>query len=344
MSRFSVKYTDQELIQIVGAIAKSVSPEDPLSVTQKQFDEAREKNGFSGAPSAYRITVRLKRGWKEVLELSLGYLSKEQSLSLRGRVVLRETLTRAEVENYLQAAARDLNTRQLSVAQYDQYRERLIDEDERRFVHREGLAETIPSSLTIIQAVGTWEKALIWADLERPPKSARRFYPADQALDDFIADYGFAPLYNMLLEYQAKRGVVTEPFLGNYRAWRDEQLKNGLASRHGNVPTFTHSAQLPDDWESTPITPAPEGYEKVRRDIDLDQCRADLIKAIRLAEGKALTQDLYQQISKEHQLLSMSAMQRVAKTEANLTWGQLRDQAIEENTLRPRTQSRRPRT
>jgi hypothetical protein len=342
MSRFNVKYSDQELLQMVTAIANAVNPNDPLSTTQKQFDDNRESAGFPGAPRAFRIAARLKRSWAEVLRLSQANpRSQSHALGAR-RVSYREKLTKAEVEHYLQAATRYLGTKTVRVSEYDEYRQGLIDEDNRRYLHRDGLDETMPTSLTIIQVAGSWEEALKWAGLENPTIPRKKLYPADQALDDFIADYGFAPMLKMLVDYQAKRRLVTEGYTGDFRAWRDEQLRTGIASRHGKVQAFTHIAQAPKGWEETPITPAPDGYHQRRRgEVDLEACKEALMEAIQLAEGKRLTQDLYQRLSKNHQLVSLVTIQRVAKREADLTWGQLRDQVVGESARQQRRQKRR---
>lgn len=341
MSRFAVKYTDQELVHIVDEVARQVHPEDPASITQKQFDEGRAAAGYPDAPRAYRVAERLSRGWSDVLDLALGSLSTEISLSARETNQLRAKLTRNEVEHYLQSAARNLGVTELSVAAYDENRKKLVDADNRRYRHRVGLEETIPSSLTIIQSVGSWEKALSWAGLGYPAKRPPRSYPADKALDDFVSDYGFAPSYRDLIDYQARRGVRTESFRTGFTAWRQEQLEIGLASRHGNVPILTRKDEMPAGWKEKPISPIPEGYEMIRTgEITLDECCSDLLEASKLADGR-LTQDEYQRLSRIHGLVALASIQKVAKRDAGVTWGQLRGQVIKENAKEPRTQGRR---
>lgn len=341
LSRFAVKYSDQELIAIVQEIARREKPDDPSSLTQKEFDDNRVSSGFADAPRAYRIADRLGRSWADVLVLAFGTLSTPHSLSARGNQSNREKLTRAEVVHYLELTATERGSHELAIDEYDETRRRLVDDDERRYLHRQGLAAQIPTSLTIIAAAGSWETAVGWAGLSKPERAVVRAYPAELALDDFVEDHGFVPTYRMLIAYQQRRGVRTKWFEETYRNWRDQQLETGLASRHQRVPVLTHVAQAPGGWQDQSERAVPNGYARIHEEpVDLERCRTDLSRAVELANGERLTQDLYQRLSRQHQLVALGTIQKVAKREAGFTWGEIRDQVIRERAREGRSQGR----
>lgn len=341
MNRFAQKYTDQELLQIVLAVATHVSPGDPGSTSQLAYDSGRAAAGLDDGPRAYRIAKRLNCSWKEVLRLAVSAPNPGQVLGARSYDRVRNVLTKDEVAHYIQVVAEILDTNRLSINEYDQCREGLIRADNRRFRHSQGTSNIMPSAQNIVASVGDWDRALSWAGLRPKLAEGKRAYPVEMALDDFISDYGFAPTKKMLHDYQKRRGVATTPYGKDFRKWRDEQLEHGLANRHGNVRRITHPNQAPDGWDQRPPSPAPEGYSRVRpKLIDLDECLADLDRAIDLAQGQKLTQNLYQRLSAQHHLVSMNSIQIVAVRTGNGTWGKLRDEAIRRRSKKPRHQPR----
>lgn len=340
VSRFDVKHSDQELLAIVRAVTESVDPVSPEKITQASYDAARARAEVADTPRAYRIAKRLKCSWKEVLRLAHTAKNSDQIMGARSPDRVRKVLTKAEITHYLQRIAKDLDTAVIGVRDYDSRREELIQADNRRYTHRAGLEELMPSSQTIIKTAGTWEQALTWAGLKAREPARDPAYPAEQALDDFIADHGFAPTRKMLLEYQKRRGVATTVFPKPFRDWREQQLTGGIANRHGKVKEITHPAQAPENWDETDLTPVPPGYLRLQpTKFTLEMCERDLRKALDLAGARRLTQDLYQRLAKTHGLAAMATIQYVGRAQG-LTWGEIRDKVIATRAQRPRHQSR----
>lgn len=340
MSRFDVKHSDQELLAVVRTVTRHVSPDDPETVTQAAYDSARTPAGYADTPRAYRIAKRLSSTWEQVLHLAHAAGNPDHIVGARARTRVRNVLTKAEITHYLQKAAAAIGTKELGTRDYENHRDKVVAADNRRYRHRQGLEDLMPTAQMIVAFAGSWENALAWAGLQAKVGAKDPFYPAENALDDFIADYGFAPTQKMLLAYQRKRGLVTSQMPKGYRAWRDNELTRGIASRHGKVAVITHVAQAPDGWDRTTPSPAPDGYLKLKLDrYTLDDCERDIETALDLAKGRRLTQDLYQRLAKTHGLAAMSTVQAVGN-HRGLTWAQIRDRVI---ARRARTVRKQPR-
>lgn len=340
MSRFDVKHSDQELLAVVRAVTRHISPDDPETVSQAAYDSGRAAAGYAGTPRAYRIAKRLSSTWEQVLHLAHIAGNPDHIVGARARTRVRNVLTKAEITHYLQTAAAAVGTTELGTRDYENHRDTVVEADNRRYRHRQGLEELMPTAQMIVSFAGTWENALAWAGLQAKVGAKDPFYPAENALDDFIADHGFAPTLKMLLAYQRKRGLVTTRIPNGYRAWRDNELAHGLASRHAKVTAITHVAQAPDGWDRVTASPAPDGYLKLKPDrYTLDDCERDIETALDLVKGRRLTQDLYQRLAKTHDLAAMSSIQKIGKPHG-LTWGQIRDRVI---ARRARTARKQPR-
>lgn len=341
VNRFAQKFTDQELLQIVLAVATHVKSDDPGSITQVAYDSGRAAAGFDDSPRAYRIAKRFDCSWKEAVRLSVFAPNPEHVLGTRSYDRVRNVLTKDEVAHYIQVVASVLETDRLNIHDYDNCREQLSDDDKRRYLHSQGLSNIMPTGQTIVASAGNWENALAWAGLKSRQTGMDPAYPVERALDDFIADYGWAPTKNMLADYQKRRGLSTTAFTPPYRTWRNEELDHGLASRHGNVRRVTHPAQVPAGWEAQEPSPAPDGYLRLLpKLVDLEICREHLDKALDLADGQKLTQDLYQRLSVSHGLVGVSSIQKVAARNGGRAWGNLRDEAVARRSRKPRAQGR----
>ena len=341
VSRFAQKFTDQELVQIVSAVATHVRPDDPSSVTQVAYDAGRAPAGFEDSPRAYRIAKRFGCSWKEALRLSVLAPNPEQVLGIRSYDRVRNVLTKDEVAHYIQVVAKMLKTDRLSIKEYDESRERLTEDDKRRYLHKQGLSNIMPTSQTIVSQAGSWDEALSWAGLRPRMKESVPPYPCERALDDFIADYGWAPTRGIFAAYQKRRGVRTTAIEPDFRTWRANELDHGLASRHGKVRRLNYTWQAPADWNAKEPTPVPDGYLRLlSKEIDIEFCRADFDKALDFADGQKLTQDLYQRLATTHGLAKVSSIQKVGKQNGGLSWGDLRDEAVARRSRKPREQGR----
>jgi hypothetical protein len=323
--RFARYRSDQELIAVVRQVIEKVGAPDPLTVTQAVFDETRSKAGHAESPRAFRMARQLGVSWSEVLELAFVKSNPDTVLSSKTAVQGRDWLTRAEVEYYLGRVARHLGTEELSRSDYETGREELV-----RAAARKGLVEgdnLIPTEATILHRARTWTEAIEWAGLREPPRKTKKLYPAENALDDFVGDFGALPSRRAFSEYQRHRGLSTGgiPKGSDYVGWRDRQMKNGPASRHGAVEV---SIFKPGKLDPTKITPAPDGYEPHGfEEGTYERAVRDLSTALDLTYGN-LTQRRYQKLATQNGLCSVATIQRVGKQNGEKTWADIRDEVI----------------
>lgn len=341
MSRFTRRFSDQELLAIVRRVSSSASPEKPEAITQRAYDAARVTAGEEGTPRADRIAAQLESSWSEVLRLALRVDNPEQILGARSAPRTRGKLTEAEVIHYLKRVSESLGVESLSEHDYAAERQRIINRDSARWLHGGAQAELVPTAATIIAVVGSWDRATRLAGLQ-PAKSGKLpTYPLESALDDFIADYGWVPRHQHLLAYQARRNLSTPNPPQRWEVWIRRQLRSGPASQRKPRRRLKRGEKPPAGWEEQEITPAPKGYLTLRRSsrdpITVSECEQSLERALELAEGERLTQRLYIRLAKENGLASLSSIQdALAREGSDLTWGKLRDRVISERSRRRR--------
>jgi hypothetical protein len=76
-TRFKSAYDDDELRDVIVDVARSAQPAQPLKVSTRRWDAAREQAGHPDAPSARQITTRLNPAgrhvlsWPRIVELAL---------------------------------------------------------------------------------------------------------------------------------------------------------------------------------------------------------------------------------------------------------------------------------
>jgi hypothetical protein len=306
-------------------VIEKVGAPDPLEVTQAVFDGTRSKAGHSECPRAFRIAHQLGVSWSEVLEIAFARSNPDTVLSSKTAAQGRDWLTRAEVEVYLERVARHLGTEELSRSDYEIGREELV-----QAAARKGLLEgdnLIPTEAMILHRAGTWTEAIEWAGLREPPRKTKKTYPAEQALDDFIGDFGALPSRKALSEYQRQRNLSTGgiPKGSDYVGWRNRQVKCGLASRHDarKVSTVKRGKLDPTKITSAPVGYEPHGIEPG----SYERAVRDLNTALDLTHGN-LTQRRYQKLATQHGLSSVATIQRVGKQNGGQTWADIRDEAI----------------
>ena len=330
--RFSREYSEQDLLALVRRIAENGQFDNPESISQAAYDRAREKFPGPKGPRAYRIVKRLNMPWPQVVALAFGAANKEKAIGSRRKKQARDELDKETIVPYLQLVARHLNTERLTVGDYDQGREELIEADERRTAHGGELARLIPSGQLIVTKAGSWRKALDWAGLKPAKERKIPEYPAGRVLDDFIVDFGYLPSWRALDRYRRARGVAVTGFpgCGPYIAWRDREMSKGRAKRQGEVPLRGHGGPIVLDPEK--ISPPPPGYARHRAKdaYGLDRAKEDIGQALDLHRGRSLSQRDYQRLATRHGLTAMGTIQRIGKRNGGLTWGQIRDLVIAE--------------
>lgn len=342
MGRFARKLSERELLVAMRAVAEEASPGAPEKATQKAFDNAREPAGYPHCPRAQSIVERLSRPWPLALELAFNPNPGGQAAKEPGKKRKRPLLTKAEIINALTLVARALSQEELTRAEYDRERERLVSSDERGWAHGGGASLVLPSSGVITAKMKTWDQALELAGLGASELEREEVYPNELALDDFISDYGWAPTRKMLVAYQHRRGMSVKNFDGRWLPWVREQLESGKASRHGDVEIVKLAGRAPAGWETHPISPAPEGYAKPQSTdlLTISDAEAAVNQALDLAGDQDLTQKLYRRLATSHRLMSASTVQRVAKRERNQTFGEFVSALVKERAKQPRQQGR----
>ena len=291
---------------------------------------------MAGTPRAWRIAERFAVSWPETLKLAFGHAAPERAIGVRQRKQVRSELTRAEIINYLRLVAGHLDTETLGQGAYEEGRLELIEADLRRYVHGGQIAPLIPSGQMIEAKAGSWQEALTWAGLRAPGAPDRLpAYPVERALDDFITDFGYQPSATLLLNYQRQRGLATGgmPSGSEFRSWRTEQMKSGLASRHGRVPI--KSAGKSRQLDPSKISPAPKGFAPVGQEaVTMERAKRDIAKALDIAGVQNLTQRKYGHLAARHGLASVSSIQRAGSQAGGLTWGKIRDHVLAERAGR----------
>lgn len=96
--RFRSEYTDDMRLEAIGLVANAVSPNEPMSVTQMEFDIhaadviARERPDWPEPPTARALWMQLtrrdeprKRSWRELIELAVTATSIAHATSANTR-------------------------------------------------------------------------------------------------------------------------------------------------------------------------------------------------------------------------------------------------------------------
>lgn len=322
--RFARKYSDQDLLTLVRQIA---SP----GISERAYDREREALGRADTPRAGWIAKRLKTPWPRVVEIALASQGADLAIGVRRQKRLRDDLGRPVIVHYLRLVASHLGVERMTVGDYDQGRQELVEADAAHFRYGGRLARLLPSGQTIVHAAGSWAKALSWAGLQPIAERKRPLYPAELALDDFVADFGRAPSRPALQRYQQARNLAIGglPLSRDFVTWRQQQLTSGRASRHGAVPLSGRGQRL--DLDPAKITPAPPGYAAYGvRGVTIERVKADLGRALDLTPGASLSQRRYQHLAATHGLVALQTIQSVGRDAGGLTWAEIRDQVIAE--------------
>lgn len=342
MNRFARLFSDQELLAVLADVARHATPNRPDRVTQASYDAARAPAGHPGTPRAQRLAERFRRPWAEAVALALDPAHAVLSISAREASGPRKDMTRAEVKFALTSIAKRLGVSQLSIHDYDTERERLVREDEDHWRHSGRLRDVLPAGQTIVAHMKTWELALALAGLKLRRPERLPAYPPALALADFIADHGFAPTRRMLLDYQARRGMATADLAGPWQPWVRGQFVGGAARFRGVEPVVRPERDAPAGWRDQPESPAVSGYELKRpARVTAEECERDTLRALDLANGQNLTQDVYQLLATRHKLVSLSSIQLTVRLERDMTWGQFRDDMVARRAKQTREQKRR---
>jgi hypothetical protein len=222
--RFRSAFPTLELYGIVRAVAEVARSQTPTLVTEAAWDAARAAAGYSDAPSARAICMRLADAdgqpfpWRELLELVFDETRDiELTHALRTwRVEADDSLDGDDVYYALRRVAiGELEQQSLKPDEYRRERERLIaSASRRRSDSVELVAQTLPTVGQIERIAGDWDKALALAELEprqTPTKNghANESVPIAEVLDRFADEAdGWFCRRAQLLQYARERKIV----------------------------------------------------------------------------------------------------------------------------------------
>jgi len=244
---------DLLLLQYVQEVSKLADPANPRQARQTAFDAAaKQDQRFADLPLARDIARQLQRSWRDVLAFAHAP-SRGQPASLSGRLGTdkQPLITGESIAYALKLVAHRLQVRELSERQYEEGREALRAEHQRRHprserwwlptgtqirVHTQ--AEIHGTTAFGTSFADTWHRALELAELT-PHRKRTRQQPLTtsvslELLDQFYETHGVEPTPERLATFARKQGVT----LGVVRnkgtwgkildAWRASRRKRSL--------------------------------------------------------------------------------------------------------------------
>jgi hypothetical protein len=234
------------ILRGVREIASHADPENPVQVSQRRWDQARERsNRFAGLPAARDIARRLVLPWREVLLLA--HTPTEQHAHRLGRAQTRpeqDWLTSSHIAYVLRVVAARLSAGTLTPGQYRAERARMLAVDQTRWMH--GRRLRLPTDEQIRLAAGDWDRALALARLDRRPGRGdqghgRRALGTVELLERCYAAHGTEPSALELRRFARANGIPWRPdrdrtWLESVAAWKDECRTRGLPAPDGPPP------------------------------------------------------------------------------------------------------------
>lgn len=167
--RATIRYSDDELLAAVRAVALAVGANAPERLSQPRFDRERATviDEYPGLPTARAIYMRLNSGtsgrisWESIVRGALaGGASAQQTIVAGRRSTPMVPVDRRVVFFALTLVARELGVRTLGPDRYDATASAL------RRTRRGALASLLPTANQLISYAGDWDMALELADLE----------------------------------------------------------------------------------------------------------------------------------------------------------------------------------
>ena len=172
--RFTRRYSDEELIEIIPQIARLADPQWPEDVTAAEYDRAREASGLADSLSARGIQRRWNMEWPAILAMVLDP-GRDAMVTIRANSKKRQRASRLrldEVAELLRLVAGYVGGDGLTAVQFDEHVGRLNSATRRSWLHAAG-REVLPTAADIDTAFreedrGGWAVALEAAGLRAP--------------------------------------------------------------------------------------------------------------------------------------------------------------------------------
>lgn len=272
--QFVSAYDTRGLPDAVRAVALACRPEDPIGLTQAQFDEGRARvPEHARAPTARQICSRLGMSWPVLLQ-ALFEPGRDQARSLgrrQGEAPDHE-LTTERAANALRVVAARRGVTTLRPHEYEQTRNELLDRVKRKYRH--GTSLDLPTVGQIERVAGGWGGALLAAGLEvRRPATARAhssvvtYY---EAIRRYLETQGAMPTGKRLAAFARAQGfplprTPPEKHPGAVLAVHDEFVGQGRWAPARSPKPGQHP---PYDYESVSTRKLGERRMKKRRTKD----------------------------------------------------------------------------
>lgn len=251
--RFTVALDDYAVLQAVRMIGLRVRPDDPLGLTQRQFDAADRP---AGLPRAWRIAERFACTWSYVVELALA-ANVPQARRL-ARLTRRPAAGKGIAKALAPAArlvAQQLEVDTLRPHEYQLQRDRVVAKDRAAWRHG-GAGERALPSVSALGAAKGWDwDAVLEASELRPRQHAGAPSGAHprHVIERFIEDLSVAPTQRALAVYCRLRGFP----LANTDRW-------------GGITTLVNEARAERATRGLATPPAPYGFvRRVRERLEV---------------------------------------------------------------------------
>jgi hypothetical protein len=235
------------LLRGVREVASHADPENPIQVSQRRFDAARQvSQTFTRLPRAQRIAERLRMPWRDVL--ALAHAPERTHAHRLGRIQTepeQDWLTRDLIAFALRLVALRLTVQSVSPVQYRTERAKLLREDHAAYLH--GRQLRLPSENQIRVALdGDWDAALALADLApRRPRGDQgqgKYAPSTaEVLDRAYEMHGTELTSKEIWVFVAANGIPYGRERGRLWAecvaeWKQQRAARGLDVPAGPPP------------------------------------------------------------------------------------------------------------
>lgn len=230
------------LLRAVREVAALARPDEPASVTQRAFDDARQYAdlicGGRSLPQARQIAHELGLSWRDVIALAHEPNERQaHGLGLYGREWMsRGWLTPERIVFALRLVAGRRRATTLTMGVYDAERDVLLAADARDWLH--GRRLRLPDAEAIMGAAGGWDAALGLAGLEvgaRPAQRIRQVIVSRlDAMDRFHDHYGEQPTKRALEVFASGNGIPLSA--ENKRLWSETIAEWRQRRRERSLP------------------------------------------------------------------------------------------------------------
>jgi hypothetical protein len=294
------------LLRGVREIASHADPENPIQVSQRRFDDARQiSRTFAILPRAHRIAERLRMPWREVVLLAHAPSSTHAHRLGRAQTELaHDWLTHDLIAFALRLVALHLDAQSVSPVQYRTERAKLLREDHAAYLH--GRQLRLPSEDQIRVAMdGDWDAALALADLvPRPPRGdqgrGKRAPTTAQVLDRAYEAHGTELTSKEIWVFVAANGIPYGRERGRLWAECVAEWKQQRAARGFDVPDGPPPLDERPDY-SRAVGAALSGESRRQDWSNVEDCLPYVIAYLaQLRAGERSTKRGYQEWAREH--------------------------------------------